>query len=330
MEIAMSKGLGDLFNDPDFRRRLRQRIQEGWTFEKIEPMSTAEIFARLNRLGIPVTPEDFQQAAQRHESAERLADEWYKRYTLHPEGRYDEDFVWMAAIVLWKRLVPDRTCFEQINERIREGYDLLERRRTAEACDAWWQVWEWLVEKVTPERNTIAALDADFVGTQSVYNWCQDFEMELGNACIDDARYCRLRIRYCQEFLEAFSGIGWLMRGNFLRAEAESYWRLGDVETAEARFEALIEANPNWAWGYIDWSDLYWLYQDSPKDYARGEAILRRALARPRLEDREDVLDRLEKLRAERAPARAASRREKRRQARGSKRPPRRRKRQGR
>jgi tetratricopeptide (TPR) repeat protein len=91
------------------------------------------------------------------------------------------------------------------------------------------------------------------------------------------------------------------MRGNFLRAEAESYWQLGEIETAEAKFEALIEANRDWAWGYIGWSDMYWLLRDSPKDYDKGEAILKRALARRRLEDRADVQDRLDSLREERA-----------------------------
>jgi hypothetical protein len=99
---------------------------------------------------------------------------------------------------------------------------------------------------VTPERNTLNALDEDFRGSQFISNWCQDLEETLGNAAVDDSKYHRLRIRYCQEFLETFSGLEWLMRGNFLRAEAKAYWRLGEVETAEARFEALIEADPDW------------------------------------------------------------------------------------
>jgi hypothetical protein len=41
----------------------------------------------------------------------------------------------MAAIVLWKRLIPDRICFEQIDERMREGYRPSEAHRTAAACD---------------------------------------------------------------------------------------------------------------------------------------------------------------------------------------------------
>lgn len=309
----MRKTMGGLFNDLLFRKRLLKRLQEGWTYEKIEPMSTDEIFAKLNRLGVAVTPEMFREAAQRHDSAQRLADEWYAQYPLYPEGRYDEDFVWMAAIVLRKRLVPERISFEQIDDLMQEGYTLLAAHCTAEACDAWWQVWEWLKEKVTPERDTLGALDGDFRGTQSVLNWCQDFEMELGNAGRDDPRYYQLRIRYCCECLETFPNVGWLMRGNFLRAEAEAHWRLGEIKMAEVKFAALIDENPDWAWGYINWSDLYWLFRAAPKDYDRAEAILERALARPNLEDRGDALDRLEELRAERATVKSTKRRKNRR-----------------
>jgi hypothetical protein len=319
----MARRSNHLWDPDDFHALLRRGIEEGWTFEKIESMSGEEIFSKLNRLGIPVRVEDFRQDAARHDSAERLAAEWSAQYTLRPKAPSDDDFVWMSAIVLWKRLIPDRICFEQIDDRMQEGYDLLEAEHTAEACDAWWQVWEWLRDKVGPERNTIAALDAEFRGMQSVFNWCQDLEMELGNAGLSDPEYYRLRIRYCREFLETFGDVEWSMRGSFLRAEAESYWRLGEIETAEIKLEALIQENPDWAWGYIEWSDQYWIFRDSPKNYARGEAILKRALARRHLEDRRDVLDRLEKLRAERARAAKTSPPTKR----GGKRPPKRRKR---
>jgi len=284
----------------ELAERLRRRLDAGWTFEKIEAMSAEAIFAKPKRLGIPITPKRFRQDAARFDSAERMADGWTARRRLRPEGPYDEDFPWMAAIVLWKRLVPDRVSFEQIDERMQQGYRLLEEGRTAEACDAWWQAWEWLKEKVTPKRKTIEALDADFRGTQMVFNWCQDFEMELGNAGLDDPACYRRRIRYCRAFLETFEDIEASMRDDFLAAEAESYWQLGEVETAEGCFEALIAEHPDWPWGYVQWSDLYWLFDDSPKDCARGEAILQRALARPDLEEREAVVERLEELRAER------------------------------
>ncbi len=58
-------------------------------------------------------------------------------------------------------------------------------------------------------------------------------------------------------------------------------------------FGALVERLPDEAWGYIGWADRYWLLDDSPKEYATAEAILRRALDRPNLQDRTDLLERL-------------------------------------
>jgi hypothetical protein len=316
----VAKNSYGLFSDPIFRKRLAKRLQEGWTFDKIRPMSTQDIFDRLNRLGIGVTPGAFREAAQRYESAEDLAEEWYAQYTLRPEGRYDEDFVWMAAIILWPRLVPDRICFEQINDEMQRGYKLVMEGRLAEGCDAWKQTWEWLKQKTTPERNTLDALDDAFRGTQLVFNWCQDFEDELWNAGLDDAAYLQFRIRYCHEFLETFPHVEWGMRGDFLRAEAEALWQLGDIQASEAKYIALIDENPDWAWGYIGWSDHYWLFRDSPKGYSKAEAILRRALSRPELEDEDTVRDRLNSLRAERAQARSSQSRRRGRGKRGKRR----------
>jgi tetratricopeptide (TPR) repeat protein len=291
----------DLFSAPLFRRLLKKRLAEGWTFKNIESMSTEEIFGHLKRLGIKTSRKKFLRAAKHYDSAQNLAKkEWDAKYTLQPKERYDADFPWMAAIVLWQRLLPDHICFEQIDRQMQEGYDLLMSHQIAEACDVWWQAWIWIRKKVTPERNTLEAFDHAFLGMQSIFNWCQNFEVELGNAGIDDPKYHRLRIRYVQEFLDTFTDLDQLMRENFLRAEAEAYWRLGEIETAETKFKALIEANPDSAWGYIGWSDEYWLHRDSPKDYDRAEEILQRALERPNLQDRDVVLDRLKSLREKR------------------------------
>lgn len=289
----------DLLKDPDFLRLAHKRWEEGWTFEKAEPLSTEELLARLARFGVNVSAEQFARAARRHDSAESLKKEWEKTCPIKWTHTLEDDFVWVAAYVLWKRLVPDHISFEQINEEMQGGYDLLEAGKTDAACDKWWQAWQWIREKVTPATNTLAVFDKAFLGTQSVFNWCQDFEMELGNAGLEDPAYHKLRIRYCQELLSTFTAIDWEMRNNFLRAEADAYWYLGETETAEQKFAALIAQNPDWAWGYVAWSDHFWLDCGAPKNHERAEELLQQALARPNLEDRDAVLERLRDLRKE-------------------------------
>jgi len=86
------------------------------------------------------------------------------------------------------------------------------------------------------------------------------------------------------------------MLGNFYRAEAESYARLGDTETAERKFKDLIDRYPNFAWGYIGWADSYWLdpfVEAAPKDYAKAENIYLKALENPNMEDKPDIVERL-------------------------------------
>ena len=83
---------------------------------------------------------------------------------------------------------------------------------------------------------------------------------------------------------------------NFLRAQAEALWRLGRRAEAEDVYGNLVQRFPDEAWGYIGWADNYWLYDDSPKEYDRAEEILKRGLARPNLNDRDNLLERLEDL----------------------------------
>jgi len=71
---------------------------------------------------------------------------------------------------------------------------------------------------------------------------------------------------------------------------------MGQTAISEAIFSALVAQLPHKGWGYIGWADHYYLMDNSPKDYARAEAILRQALAQPDLEDREYVLERLQKV----------------------------------
>jgi hypothetical protein len=83
---------------------------------------------------------------------------------------------------------------------------------------------------------------------------------------------------------------------NFGRGKAEALWRLGRISESEAAYAALVERLPDAGWAYIGWADEYWIFQDSSKDYTRGEVILKQALQRPNLQDRSDVLERLKDL----------------------------------
>jgi tetratricopeptide (TPR) repeat protein len=287
--------MSTLFDDPRFVRRLLKRLEEGWSSEKVRAMSTGEIVARLASFNVPFDEATFREDIRHYRSAEVLADTWWERHDCTATG-YDEDFIWMAAIVLWERLAPDVTNVEMINRLMQDGYDYLEQHDLSQACDTWWQTWERIKEMLSPEMTTVEAFDNVFRGTQFVSNWCQDFEMELHNAGLRDPAYFHRRITYCREFCAQFRDEEELLLGNFYRAEADSWWHVGEVGMAEQKFRELVARYPNFAWGYIGWADGYWLFRPDkrvPPDYDRAEAIYLQALDNPHLEDRKDVLDRL-------------------------------------
>jgi len=127
--------------------------------------------------------------------------------------------------------------------------------------------------------------------------------MELGNAGRDDASFYEKKLQYCRDFCTLFPDSGRLLIHNMKRGEAESYFALGRISQGEEAFGKLVEEFPDSAWGYIGWGDMYWLARLSDKvalDYDKAERIYRMALERDAIDDREEVLDRLEELEEER------------------------------
>jgi tetratricopeptide (TPR) repeat protein len=267
----------------------------------LSPLSVRQLRGILNAIEIQIevggdSPDvnalliDALRAALRHQVDERAA---------QPALRAIDTFI-QAEDQRWKQveagtLPPiELTPEEQIDELMQEGYTLMQANQRAAACDRWLETWERVKQLAGPELRSSAAFDdAHPGGLQLIANWCSDLEMELGNAGLDDPIYHEHRIRYVHEFLAQFPDMSANTYINFRRAEGEALWYLGRRDEAEAVYAALIERLPDEGWGYVGWADHYWLFDNSPKDYARGEAIMRPALARPGLQDRDAVLERL-------------------------------------
>lgn len=270
-----------------------------WSFDEIEELTTKEIISKLMGFGVNFDEGQFQKDVKSFYSACELSDHWKKRFTI-TAIRFDLDFIWMACIVLWKRLAPDVINSEQLDDLMQEGYGLVQavgKDKTVEGCNLWLQVWDHLKHRFTNDMKSIEDAEKVFSGMQSLFNWCQDLEQELHNAAIHDRSFYQKRIEYCREFYSFFPDSDELLTINMKRAEAESYFSLGKVEEGDKAFRAIIEEFPDSVWGYIGWGDMYYLFSHSgiDKNLIKAKEIYQMAL-NINSEEKKYVIDRLESL----------------------------------
>lgn len=188
----------------------------------------------------------------------------------------------------------------EIDNLMDAGYVFLQMNEDEKACDAWLVLWERL--KLSIQAEILDAKDwiRMFQRGDSIYDWCQDFEMELGNAGLKSDEYHRKRITYCEEFCDFFPNSEELILHNMWRAIGESQAAIGEVAEADQTFQELIADYPDNIWGYIGWGDLYAMPpgRTTPPDRVKAEQIYQKGLGLG-LEDEGDLLDRIEKLREE-------------------------------
>jgi tetratricopeptide (TPR) repeat protein len=185
-----------------------------------------------------------------------------------------------------------------IDTKMQLGYKKMEKSDSIGACDIWYETWENILNIIgRTDIKTISEFDRAFKGTQSVFNWCQDFEMELGNAGLENKIYYKKRIIYCEEIINTFKGIDNLMLENMRRAISESYFNLGDRDKIDNLFEVWLKDDPKWGWGWIGWSDCYgWFKNRDKKDLEKAESILLRGYKIKGVRDKDSLIERLSDL----------------------------------
>ena len=277
-------------SDPDFRTQMERQARPA--LAQTQELPTEHLVRLLEPYAGPLDEERFRRLTQRFPSAEELTGSFLAERP--PEMRYDDDRVWMALVVLWQRWAPEEPSFESLDSRMQQGYAAT---GAVEACAIWKDVWRDVVRLADRfGLDDLEAFDERFGGTQCLFNWVQDFELELANAGGEDESFRRERISYCEEFLGRFPDADMVLTEGFRRALAESYYRTGAEETGERLFREWLDADPTWGWGWIGWSDAYWLLagaRGAAPDHDRAEKILKDALAEPLLREREYVLERL-------------------------------------
>lgn len=184
------------------------------------------------------------------------------------------------------------------------GYNDLKAGHTEQACEHWWKLWQAIKEVMRTEGpDTMEAFDEELTGgPEPVYNWSSDFDMALANLSDEHSNWAERRLAFCSEYLASSSDKDDYNQWNRRQTIAEMHYKLGDAPKGNELFEAYLKENPEWGWGWMAWSDMYWLFGEPElRDTDRAIHILKQALEHVQeREERTEIMDRLNTLYIER------------------------------
>ena len=191
-------------------------------------LSDDELKNKLELAGLEINKNELTKLCEKFLSSEKLSVCLIDKYKLKAKG-INSDWIWICLTVLWERWFPEIINFEMIDTKIQLGYMKQEKSDVTGACDIWYEVWENILYIIgSTNINGISEFDSAFRGTQSIFNWCQDFEMELGNAGVENRIYYKKRVEYCEKIINTFEDIDNLILDNIRREIDESYYVIGN------------------------------------------------------------------------------------------------------
>ena len=265
----------------------------------VRNMSVEDILDKLNSIGLRINRVIMSELCIKHISAESLAMWLEKDRKL--KG-FDADWTWLGVRVLWERWFPEIYNLEMLDDKMQKGYALSEipdnrllERIKYDVLEAWGETWE-IIKNIMDKHGItdMESFDNVFSGTQSIYNWSMDYDMELENAEVENLEFAQTRIDFCTEYIERYKDKNEHNIKEMMRNVAGTYFRMGNTDIGEELLSKYLKDDPKWGWGWIEWSDQYYLYEENGiKDTDKAIGILKQGLDVKGLNDRGDVLDRL-------------------------------------
>lgn len=167
------------------------------------------------------------------------------------------------------------------------------------------RIWDYLLKlmKIT-EAKSIFELEEGRATIYDLLYWAATFVDNLHNASIRDKSFEKHKLSICESYIDMHRGM--LAKevrnlGNVRSSLAECYFKMGMFEKAESLFRDWLSVEPDWGFGWIGWSDLYWLMNlGVDKDFEKAEKILKQGLKVPNVNDRDHIEERLADLTKER------------------------------
>lgn len=192
----------------------------------------------------------------------------------------------------------ERALINRINDSVAEEADCEQNNNCIAAANAGLKTWSSLKElmKILDAKNIC---DLEYRTMFDLLYWASSLAHNLHNAAIRDKSFFQKKFLFCKEYVEMhedFLNKNMRNLGNVRRTYAECYVDLGDFESFDRLYEQWLANEPDWGWGWIGWSDRYWLFRSKNKNLTKAINILEKALAIKSVTDKNHIIDRLNEL----------------------------------
>jgi tetratricopeptide (TPR) repeat protein len=193
-----------------------------------------------------------------------------------------------------------RNLLDELGELIKKE-DIAHRAdNSIMAAEHGLEVWDCVLElKEMLCADSIYELENGGVGLYDLLYWATNFADELHNASLIDKSFEPVKIQFCETYVEMHRDmLDKEVRnlGNVRNSLAESYFSIGKAAEANSLYRKWLSAEPDWGWGWIAWSDNYWLISKgsgAKKDFDKAKEILEEGLSVPNVSDRNYIEERL-------------------------------------
>lgn len=286
-------------------------IQEGplagrWMPISLEKMSTEEIIGQFKEFGFEIDANKFMEDAKKFIDVESLVECWKKEYKISTYN-FEEDFYYLGADELWKRLSPNDPSVELVQEWIMDGEECRDANETDEALEFWVRAWNGAKNIFLRAGKSVEEIIADHFDSVDFefFDWLENFNRFLFERAavpggVENIRNFDLFRNEVHEFFPGWDGI----RDVDLKIQqALVNFNMGNLREGDEAFEKLIAEYPGNSDVYYTWGASYHdeeFLGDREPDLCRAEKIYRAALADPAIYDKGDIYDSMQLLNEQR------------------------------
>src|ERR1022692_1087143 len=115
-----------------------ERIYEREVLPDAKLRTDGELLAKLCSFGIEMDRTWLERECERALSAQEIAGPLMDQ----SESRgLESDWIWICVVTLWRRWLPDQPSFEELDDQMQAGYELLKTSGAVAACRIWLEAW---------------------------------------------------------------------------------------------------------------------------------------------------------------------------------------------